>query len=161
MPGISDNGCTSSEAALVASATSTRLVTRAMRRLRYHSPPAGLEAGIRHQGSNRRRGGTMVKLVVAYRPPTDLDEFEQRYRDEHIALAERVPNLQRLALGTVVGTATGGDAPYVRIAELYFEDQAALTAGASSPEGQVAAGHAVEIATGGVDLMIVQVERDG
>jgi uncharacterized protein (TIGR02118 family) len=102
----------------------------------------------------------MVKLVVAYRPPTDPEEFERRYRDEHVALAEGVPHLTRLALGKVAGTAGGGDAPYVRIAELFFEDEAALGQAFGSEEGQAASKHAVEIATGGLDLMIVQVERD-
>ena len=102
----------------------------------------------------------MVKLVVAYRQPTDVDEFERRYHDEHVAMAKRIPHLSRIEFGKVAGMLDGSAAPYHRIAELYFKDQGALGAAGSSPEGQAAIGHAGEIASGGLDVMVVVVEGD-
>jgi uncharacterized protein (TIGR02118 family) len=100
----------------------------------------------------------MVKLVVAYRHPTDVEEFERRYKDEHIDMARRIPHMTRIEFGKVAGMMDGSKAPYHRIAELYFADQAAMGQGAASQEAKAAIGHAAEIASGGLDAMVVQVE---
>jgi uncharacterized protein (TIGR02118 family) len=75
----------------------------------------------------------MVKLVVAYRHPTDVEEFERRYKHEHVAMARRIPHMSRIEFAKVVGMMDGSKAPYHRIAELYFSNQAAMGQGASSP----------------------------
>jgi uncharacterized protein (TIGR02118 family) len=100
----------------------------------------------------------MVKVVVAYRQPTDVDEFERRYLGEHVAMARRIPHMARIEFGKVAGMMDGSPAPYHRIAELYFDDQSALGEAGASEEGKAAFAHAGEIATGGVDAMVVQVE---
>jgi uncharacterized protein (TIGR02118 family) len=100
----------------------------------------------------------MVKLVVAYKHPTDSDEFERRYKAEHVAMARRIPHLSRIEFGKVASLMDGSPAPYHRIAELYFADEAAMGQAAGSEEGKAAIGHAAEIGTGGLDAMVVQVE---
>lgn len=60
----------------------------------------------------------------------------------------------------MAGTSDGSAAPYHRIAELCVEDAATLNNALGSDEGQKAARHAVEIATGDVDMMVVEVGRD-
>jgi uncharacterized protein (TIGR02118 family) len=100
----------------------------------------------------------MVKLVVAYRHPTDVDEFERRYTHEHVAMARKIPHMSKIEFGKVAGMMDGSKAPYHRIAELYFADQHAMGQGASSAEGQAAVKHAGEIASGGLDAMVVEVE---
>ena len=100
----------------------------------------------------------MVKLVVAYRHPTDVQEFECRYQGEHVAMARRIPHLARIEFGKVAGMMDGSKAPYHRIAELYFESQDALGQAGASAEGQAAFKHAGEIGTGGLDAMVVEVE---
>ncbi|HEV2035218.1 MAG TPA: EthD family reductase [Candidatus Dormibacteraeota bacterium] len=102
----------------------------------------------------------MLKLVVAYKKPKDAKEFERLYQEEHLPLAARIPHVSKIGLGKVAGTPDGSQAPYYRLAELYFEDQATLNRALSSEDGQKAARHAVEIATGGVDMIVVEVERD-
>jgi uncharacterized protein (TIGR02118 family) len=101
----------------------------------------------------------MVKLVVAYRQPTDVEEFERRYENEHVAMARRIPHMSRIEFGKVAGMMDGSKAPYHRIAELYFANEAAMGQGASSPEGQAAVKHAADIASGGLDAMVVEVEE--
>ena len=98
----------------------------------------------------------MVKLVVAYR---HRDEFELRYQGEHVEMARRIPHLSRIEFGKVAGLMDGSPAPYHRIAELYFADEAALGQAGGSEEGKAAFAHAGEIATGGLDAMVVQVEE--
>jgi uncharacterized protein (TIGR02118 family) len=101
----------------------------------------------------------MVKLVVAYRHPTDVEEFERRYKHEHVAMARSIPHMSRIEFGKVGGMMDGSKAPYHRIAELYFANPAAMGQGASSPEGQAAVKHAADIASGGLDAMVVEVEE--
>ena len=101
----------------------------------------------------------MVKLVVAYRHPTDVEEFERRYKDEHVAKARHIPHMARIEFGKVAGMMDGSKAPYHRIAELYFENPAAMGQGASSTDGQAAIKHAGDIASGGFDAMVVEVEE--
>jgi uncharacterized protein (TIGR02118 family) len=101
----------------------------------------------------------MVKLVVAYRHPTDAEEFERRYKDEHVAMARRIPHMSRIEFGKVAGMMDGSKAPYHRIAELFFADDAAMGQGAASQEGQAAIKHAADIASGGLDAMVVVVEE--
>jgi uncharacterized protein (TIGR02118 family) len=103
----------------------------------------------------------MVELVVMHRPPQDVAEFERRYRDERIALAERIPGLTRLTLARVVGNMDGTPAAYHRVAMLDFPDAETLARGGSSLEGQEAVRHAAEIGTGGLQALILDVERDG
>ena len=100
----------------------------------------------------------MVKLVVAYRHPTNVEEFERRYKDEHVAMARRIPHMSRIEFGKVVGLMDGSKAPYHRIAELYFPNQDEMGKAASSQDGQAAIGHAADIASGGLDAMVVETE---
>lgn len=100
----------------------------------------------------------MIKVIVAYKHPTDVKEFERRYHDEHLALARRIPHTARIEFGKVAGMMDGSKAPYHRIAELYFDDQEALGKAGGSADGQAAFKHAAEMGTGGVDVMIVQIE---
>ena len=102
----------------------------------------------------------MLKLVVAYKKPKDSVEFERLYQEEHLPLAAKIPHVSKIGLGKVAGMADGSPAPYHRIAELYFQDEATLNKALASDDGQKAARHAVEIATGGVDMIVVEVERD-
>ena len=103
----------------------------------------------------------MVKLIVAYKKPADADEFERRYKDEHVALARGIPHMAKIEFSKVAGTPDGSPAPYHRIAELYFDDMAPFGKALATDDGKKAAGHAMEIATGGLDMMIVEVDGGG
>ena len=98
----------------------------------------------------------MVKLIVAYGPPTDPDAFDQHDESTHKPLAEAIPGLRRFEVGKVIGTPDGADAPYRLIAELYFDDLAALQTAMGSSEGQAAAGDVGNFATGGATMMIAE-----
>ena len=78
----------------------------------------------------------MVKLSVLYGPPSDLEAFERHYVDTHVPLIDKIPYLQRFEAGRVIGTLDGAEPPYYRIAELWFDGQAALGDALASPEGQ-------------------------
>jgi uncharacterized protein (TIGR02118 family) len=104
----------------------------------------------------KRREFEMVKLIVAYGPPTDADAFDQHYESTHRPLAEKIPGLRRFEAGKVLGTPDGAAAPYHLIAELYFDDLSSLQTAMGSPEGQAAGGDVANFATGGATMMIAE-----
>lgn len=100
----------------------------------------------------------MVKLIAIYQMASDVPAFEKHYRDIHCPLAMKLPGLKKCELGWVRG-ALGGNARYHLVAELYFEDHAALNRAINSPEGEAAAKDVGSFAGPLVHLMIANVEE--
>jgi uncharacterized protein (TIGR02118 family) len=100
----------------------------------------------------------MVKIVVLYGPPTDPAAFESYYANTHLPLAAKMPNIERFEAGQVLGTPEGGEPPYHRIAELWFDSQETLQATMSSPEGQATVADIPKFATGGATVLIAAVD---
>jgi len=99
----------------------------------------------------------MVKLMVLYGKPEDPSAFDAHYAATHGPLAEKVPGLKRFEHGKALGSADGSEAPYYYVAELSFDDPAALQQGMSSAEGEAAAGDLANFASGGVTMFVAQV----
>ena len=89
-------------------------------------------------GYNRGVYASSYKLIIQFRQPPDPAEFERRWSEEFVSLAERLPGLQRVVVSHTHGGPAGPVDIYL-IHELHFVSQAELTAALSSPEG-VAAG---------------------
>src|SRR5258708_15201526 len=101
-----------------------------------------------------------IKVVVIYPRPTDVDAFEKAYVEEHVPLAaEKIKGMSRFAATKVLGTPDGGDAPFCRIAELYFPPMEALQKSVASAETQEAVAHAFAISTGGPPIVLVAEEE--
>ena len=100
----------------------------------------------------------MVKIVVLYGPPTEPAAFEDYYANTHLPLAAKMPNVERFEASRVVGTPDGSDAPYYRIAELWFDSQDALQATMASPEGKGTVADIPNFATGGATVVIAAVD---
>ncbi len=98
----------------------------------------------------------MVKLVALYTTPPDPETFDRHYRETHLPLIERWPGLHRIEVGKVTG-ALGGSPPYYLVAEMYFDDDAALRAALRSPEGRASGDDLQSFAPGLVTMMYVQV----
>jgi uncharacterized protein (TIGR02118 family) len=81
----------------------------------------------------------VYKLYAVWTHPNDVDAFEEYYTSTHAPLAAAIPGLQRLALTRTSDVLGEGPSPFHRIAELWFEDEAALKAAEDSPELQAAA----------------------
>jgi len=101
----------------------------------------------------------MIKVTVLYGHPTDTDAFDRYYAETHIPLAEKIPGLQRFEVARVVATPDGSQAPYYRMADLYFESQEALQAAMGAPEGQAAGDDLANFATGGVTMLFSEVQQ--
>ena len=72
----------------------------------------------------------MYRLTVQYDAPAEPAAFETRYTDEHVPLVQQVPGLARFTLSHPKGP---DGTPYL-VAELWWDDEAAFTASASTPE---------------------------
>lgn len=83
----------------------------------------------------------MHKLILVFRPPLDPTTFEQRWSEEFVPVAERMPGLRRVALARTYGGPAGPTDVYL-IHEFYFDDAEALRRAMLSPEG-VEAGRAL------------------
>jgi uncharacterized protein (TIGR02118 family) len=87
--------------------------------------------------------------MIQYALPADPAAFEQRYAEEHVALVHRIPGLRRFLLthprGLGAADAAGaGPVPYL-VAELWFDDAAALKAAMTSPEMAETGAHAAAL----------------
>ena len=102
----------------------------------------------------------MVKLVVLYKKPSDTAAFEKHYREIHTPLARKMPGVRKLEVSHMTGS-PGGEPKFYMIAELYFDDKAALMAALGSPEGKAAAKDVMGFAGDLIHMMFadVTVER--
>lgn len=100
----------------------------------------------------------MVKLSVLFRVPIDADVFENRYNDL-LALMERLPEIARRQVVNVIGSPTG-TAPYHRLLELYFEDEASMRAALMSPAGQEAGGEIYRFPAGSFEVFFADVYEE-
>jgi len=80
-----------------------------------------------------------------------LDEFMQRYLDEHMPLIEMVPGLRSSVVERVSQHYAGDD--IVVVTRMTFDDGAALDAGMASDEMRVAGRNLREIAPGILTLL--------
>ena len=99
----------------------------------------------------------MVKLTVLYGLPDDPEAFEDYYANSHLSLVAKIPNIQRFESGRVAAP-DGGNPPYHRIAELWFESASVMQESLSSPEGKDATDDIPNFATGGATVFVSEVE---
>lgn len=96
-----------------------------------------------------------VKFMVIYPTPTDIAAFEKRYQEDHVPMAvEKLGGKTKFVATKVLGSPQG-DAPFYRIAEVFFPSMAALEACAASEGGRETLAHAVAISTGGAPIFLV------
>jgi len=80
----------------------------------------------------------MARMLVIYKTPQDTAAFDKHYFEVHVPLAKRLPGLRKyeVSRGTITVLA-GGDAYLV--AELHFDDLAAIRAAFASDVGKACA----------------------
>ena len=99
-----------------------------------------------------------VKLVVLYTQPDDAEAFDKHYFDTHLPLVHAIPGLDRAETGKFTTALDGGEKSFYRYAELYFADDAAMSAGFGSGEGQATAADYGTIAPPGSRMFIANVD---
>jgi uncharacterized protein (TIGR02118 family) len=98
----------------------------------------------------------MHKLTVQYSDPADPVAFEKHYREVHVPLVGKIPGLRRFTISKPHGL--GVPAPFL-IAELWFDDSAALDAGLRSPEGAATAADVQNLPAGYMAMFTGEVEE--
>ena len=97
-----------------------------------------------------------AKLIVMYPTPTDVAVFERRYEHEHVPMAiDKLAGKIRFDANLITSEPGKTQAPYHRIAEVYFPSMKDLEDCLCSPGGQETAAHAVEISSGGDPLFLI------
>lgn len=97
-----------------------------------------------------------VRLMVLYPFPTDVQQFEDDYR-EHLSFFHRkmnIPDDARPYTITKFHSEPGRQAPYYQMFSMPFASAEALQQAISTPEMQEVAGDAARISSGG-DLVIL------
>ena len=99
-----------------------------------------------------------VKLTIVYNNPTDPAAFEQHYSTEHMTIASKLPDVQRVETAKVFPKEDGSPTPAYRTADLYFADYDTACAALATPEGQAVIGDIFHLSTGGVSLLLSDIE---
>ncbi len=101
----------------------------------------------------------MVKLIALYKKPSDIEAFDEHYKNNHTPLVTKMPGLRKLEVSKIT-SAIGGESKFYLLAEMYFDNEDALNAAMASPEGKAAGKDLMDFAGGLVHMMIAEVEED-
>lgn len=98
----------------------------------------------------------VAKMIALYKQPADPAVFDDKYFNEHIPLAQKMPGLQLIEISRVSGAPMGEPAYYL-MAELYFDSMDSVKAAMSSPEGKAAGKNIMSFAGDLVTMMFAEV----
>jgi uncharacterized protein (TIGR02118 family) len=102
----------------------------------------------------------MIKLVALYGQPTDPTAFERHYLGTHYPLSTKVAGIKRVEMARVVGTMDGSAPPFYRVANVYFDDMEQMQASMRSAEGQALTADGANFVTGGVTVLVCEVDDE-
>ena len=80
---------------------------------------------------------TMARFLVLWDAPQDPDTFERHYREVHVPLVKKVPGVRRYTFSRNAAPVRGD--LYYQVAELEFDDLAALRQAFATPEARAVA----------------------
>jgi uncharacterized protein (TIGR02118 family) len=86
----------------------------------------------------------MIRFLVQYPTPNDVEAFERHYNEVHLPLAKKLPGLRSYSVGRNV-SAVRGEAFYL-VAELEWDDLDSLQHDFASPLGRECAEDADRLA---------------
>lgn len=99
------------------------------------------------------------KLIILFKQPTDAADFERRWSEEFVPLAERLPGLRRVVVSHTHGGPAGPVDIYL-LHELHFDSLPALTAAMASPQGAAAGQCLVRLAPQAATLLFAEHMED-
>lgn len=100
----------------------------------------------------------MVRFLVLYDIPADPEAFDRHYREIHIPLAKQLPGLRRYTISRN-HQPVRGDRSYYLVAELDWDDTAAMQQAFASEVGRATAADVPEFAPTGVSSLVYEVEE--
>ncbi len=99
-----------------------------------------------------------TKITVAYDNPQDPEAFEAGYPDQ-LALAGKIPGVQRIESAKVWPKEDGTATPAYRLLSMYFADYAAASEAVTTAEAGALFPSVFQSATGGVRIVFADVEK--
>ncbi|MGV4986782.1 EthD family reductase [Streptomyces sp. NPDC001709] len=98
-----------------------------------------------------------TKITAIYENPKSPAAFEAGH-DEQIALAKKIPGVNRIESSKVWPKEDGSATPAYRVLDMYFTDYDAASRAVTTEEASAFVSKAFELATGGVRLLFTDVE---
>jgi len=99
-----------------------------------------------------------TKITVIYDNPKNPDVFEAGY-DDQIALAMKIPGVQKVESAKVYPKEDGSATPAYRLLDLHFTGYDAASQAVTTEEAGAFVGKVTELATGGVRIVFTEVEE--
>jgi len=99
-----------------------------------------------------------TKITAIYDNPKSPEDFEASHH-EQIALAKKIPGVQRIESAKVWPKEDGSATPAYRVLDLYFIDYDAASRAVTTGEASAFVAKVFELATGGVRLLFTDVEE--
>ncbi|GAA1491525.1 EthD family reductase [Brachybacterium sacelli] len=94
----------------------------------------------------------MYRMTILYPMPPDPTAFRQHYLEHHVPLAKKMKELRRWRLHWL-DDEPGDPSPWILVADLCTEDEAAMNRMLSSPEGAAARADVASFATQPVQFL--------
>ena len=102
---------------------------------------------------------SIYKLIILFQHPADLAEFQRRWSEEFVPLAEQLPDVRRIVVSHV-DSGPAGEVEFHLIHEIHFDNKAALTAALASPAGVRAGQCLMNFAAQSATLMFAEHMED-
>jgi uncharacterized protein (TIGR02118 family) len=99
-----------------------------------------------------------TKITIIYDNPENAEVFEAGY-PEQVALARKLPGVERVDSARVWPKEDGSPTPAYRLFDLYFADYDTASKAVATPEAAALVGHVKKLATGGVRIVFTDVEE--
>ena len=99
----------------------------------------------------------MTRILVLYDRPADPAAFDRYYFETHVPIAKKIPGLRSYTVSAGSPAAIAGDRVPYTIAELDFDDPAAVQAALTSAEGQATAADLANFAQAGATILTFDV----
>jgi uncharacterized protein (TIGR02118 family) len=96
----------------------------------------------------------MASILVLYKTPQDPAAFDKYYFETHIPIAKRIPGLGKYEISDGAVVTPAGPSDVYLVANLHFDDIAAIQRALASAEGQAAGADVQNFATGGADVLL-------
>jgi uncharacterized protein (TIGR02118 family) len=96
----------------------------------------------------------VASIFVMYKTPEDPAAFDKYYFETHVPIAKKIPGLRRYEVSHGPVPTPAGPSGVHLIANLHFDDLAAIQNAFASVQGQAAGADVQNFATGGADILL-------
>lgn len=96
----------------------------------------------------------MLKMIVLYKQPHDVDAFVRHYEQVHLPIARKIPGVGQIVVNRITANAMGGDTEYFQITELHFANRDVFRTAMKSEQNKAAGEDLMKFAKGLATVLI-------